>query len=250
MKEFEPSNTPDQLPALLVSYVYLAPFLKNRDKFNYRNWVLDSGAFSAHYSGNGINLLEYTETAKRLLEEDKTLVEVFALDVIGDSKASIKNCEFMNQRGVPAIPCFHRGSNEADLTAIARDYPKIALGGVARLKGSAKMNFAEQAFARIWPKKVHGFGFGADSQVMGLPWHSVDATNWEIGPTKFGRWKRFGAMSVRGSNQNLKSEIIFSLALERRARAKWSKQMDILNTEGPTVRLAEIGTGRLLKQKI
>ena len=34
-------------PALLVSYVYLKPFLANRHRYCYRDWVMDSGAFSA-----------------------------------------------------------------------------------------------------------------------------------------------------------------------------------------------------------
>lgn len=75
---------------------------------------------------------------------------------------------------------------------------------------------------------------------MALPWHSVDATNWEIGPCKFGRWQTFGAMSVRGSKQNLRAEVEWYLALERRARAKWKNQMAELAGLGTTVRLAVV----------
>ena len=46
-------------PALLVSYVYLEPFLKNQHRYCYRDWVLDSGAFSAHNSGTEIKLQDY-----------------------------------------------------------------------------------------------------------------------------------------------------------------------------------------------
>jgi hypothetical protein len=134
----------------------------------------------------------------------------------------------MWEQGVKAIPCFHRGSPEDALFHIAKVYPKIAIGGVALLKGHAKMDFARQCFARVWPKRIHGFGFGAEKQVLALPWHSVDATNWELGPTKFGRWQKYGHMSVRGSNQNLRSEVEFYLAVERRARSHWAKEMRLL----------------------
>lgn len=237
------SSEPNQpAPALLVSFVYLKQFVLHRQNYAYRDWVLDSGAFSAHASGTVIELNRYIETCKELAATDKTLTEVFALDVIGDHKASLHNCEKMWEAGVEAIPCFHFGEPEDALLAMAKEYPKIAIGGVARMKGSKKMAFAEQCFARVWPKRIHGFGFGAEEQILGLPWHSVDATNWELGPTKFGRWQKFGSMSVRGSTQNLSSEVRHYLAIERRAQAKWKKEMELLG--GLTsVRLALSGIG-------
>lgn len=225
-------------PALLVSYVYLAPFLKNQHRYCYRDWVLDSGAFSAHASGEPVDLLAYIEKCKELMATDPTLTEIFALDVIGDWRASAKNTERMWVEGIPAIPCYHINEPEDVLKGLAKDYPKIALGGVAKSKGGIKMKFAEQCFARVWPKRIHGFGFGTESHIMSLPWHSVDATNWELGPCKFGRWQRYGNMSVRGSQQNLRSEVEHYLAIERRARQKWKKEMALLESLGPTVRLA------------
>jgi len=215
-------------PALLVSYVYLEPFLKNRHRYSYRDWVLDSGAFSAHNSGTEIRLQDYIDTCKRLMDEDETLVEIYTLDVIGDWKASIKNCEKMWKQGVEAIPTYHEGEPEHALKRIAKGYPKIALGGVAHKRGSGKIKWAEQCFARVWPKKIHGFGFGSEKAVMTLPWHSVDATNWEIGPCKFGRWNQFGNLSVRGSKQNLRAEVLWYLELEKKARWRWRREMQQL----------------------
>lgn len=236
----------NQAPALLVSFVYLPGFLKNRHRYHFRDWVLDSGAFSAHNSGTVIDLQAYIDTAKELLANDPQLTEVFALDVIGDHKASMRNCEEMWKQGVPAIPCFHRGTDWSELVSLAKNYPKIALGGVAMLRGNEKMNFAQQAFARIWPARVHGFGYGSEKQVMGLPWHSVDATNWEAGPCRFGRWQSFGKMSVRGSQQNLRAEVEWYLALERKAQFRWRKEMAKLATlpPAPAVRLALGGNMR------
>lgn len=212
-------------PALLVSYVYLKPFLKNQQSYCYRDWAMDSGAFSAHMSGTEIKLDNYIATCKELMAKDKTLTEIFALDVIGDWKAGLKNCEKMWAAGVPAIPAYHIGEPWDVLIGIAKDYPKIALGGVARLRGKVKQQWAGQCFARVWPKKVHGFGFAGRADVLKFPWHSVDATNWEMGPCAFGRWNSFGKMSVRGSNQNLRSEVEWYLKLEREARFIWRKQM-------------------------
>lgn len=217
-------------PALLVSYVYLKPFLEKQNQYQYRDWVLDSGAFSAHNSGTEIKLQDYIDCCKRLMDSDNTLSEVYSLDVIGDWKASLKNTEEMWRQGIPAIPCYHHGEPWDALKGMAKDYPKIALGGVA-IKWSIKNKFAEQCFARVWPKRIHGFGYGSEKSIMAMPWDSVDATNWEIGPCKFGQWRSFGKMSVRGSKQNLKSEVEYYLKLERKARRKFQKHLAALGSE-------------------
>ena len=243
-------------PALLVSYYYLEPFLKNQRRYRYRDWVMDSGAFSAENSGKKINLQKYIDCCLKLMAEDPTLTEVFALDVIGDAEASLRNCEEMWRQGVPAIPTFHQQEPEEFLVQMAKDYPKIALGGVALERGDFKLAWLEQCFARVWPKKIHGFGMSSEAIIFGLPFHSVDATNWEIAPCAFGNWQKFGKMSVRGSNQDLCSQVKYYLELEAKARVKWKKEMALLDslpevkpalTASPVVRLAMRSTGRELE---
>lgn len=239
-------------PALLVSYVYVEPFLKNRANYCYRDWVLDSGAFSAHNSGMVIELNQYIDFCLKLMSEDPTLTEIFALDVVGDHEASIKNTEEMWRQGVPAIPCYHAGEPEDALMHIAKMYPKIALGGVALERADKKLRWAEQCFARVWPKKIHGFAYCTEAAILGLPFHSVDATSWEIGPCAFGNWEKFGNMSVRGSSQDLRSQVIHYLELEEKAQVKWANQMALLDQLAPTdivlgkpsVRLAVRSSGR------
>lgn len=231
-------------PALLVSYYYLEAFLKNKHRYQYRDWVMDSGAFSAHNSGVEIKLEDYIEECKRLLACDPSLTEVFALDVIGDWKAGVKNTERMWSKGVEAIPCFHYGEPWSLLKSLCKDYPKVAIGGCVGKRDKDK--FAGQCFAHAWPKKLHGFGFGSEKSLMLYPWHSVDATNWEAGPCKYGRWAAFGgaSISVRGSNQNLRAEVEWYLELERKARTKWAKEMAQLEAlpDAPSVRLATANT--------
>lgn len=216
-------------PALLVSYVYLDPFLKNQRLFHYRDWALDSGAFSAHQQGTEISNRAYIDAALQLRASDPTLTDVFALDVIGDWRASLKNTEEAWAAGLEAIPCFHAGEPWDALLEMARTYPKIALGGVALQRTKQKMAWAHQCFARVWPKRIHGFGYGSKAAILGLPFHSTDATNWEVGPCKFGSWRSFGgALSVRGSKQNLRSEVEYYLKIEAQARKRWKKEMALL----------------------
>jgi len=221
------------VPALLVSFVYLPAFLRVRSQYRYRDWALDSGAYSAHNSGTPIRLADYIATATELRATDATLTDVFSLDVIGDPVASLKNCEAMWAAGVPAIPTFHYGEPEHVLLSMARTYPKIALGGVVHLKTQQrqKRQWAEQCFARTWPKRIHGFSFGGHQAILALPWHSVDATNWEVGPTRWGKWRRYGHLSIRGQH-HLQAEINHYLTVEQQARVRWRAQMAELDHLG------------------
>jgi len=242
------ASDPEHLPALLCSYVYLKPFQRMRVRGMYamRDWALDSGAFTAYMKGKVIELEAYTETAKHLLATDPLLTEVFALDVIGNWRAGLKNTEALWAAGVPAIPCYHFGEPVDVLKQLARDYPKIALGGVARKREKAKLAWAAQCFTRVWPKKIHGFGFGSAAGVLGLPFHSTDASSWEMGPACFGQWKAYGntRLSWRGTRQNMRAEVDWYLDLEQQARRRWPKEMALLDADGPHVRLATIGSGR------
>lgn len=236
IKQLDPSSA----PALLVSYVYLEPFIKTQKLYAYRDWSLDCGAHSAHNSGTAIDHEAFIERARELLATDPTLTEVFALDVIGDWRASIKNAEYMWKKGVPGIPAFHHGEPWDVLLGIARDYPKIAVGGMGGLNFNTKLRWMGECFSRVWPKRIHGFGQGSERAIMTLPFHSVDATNWEVGACKFGNWRSFGRMSVRGSSQNLRAEVEHYLKMERAARSRWAKEMALLDSldDAPSVRLA------------
>jgi len=227
----------DKLPALLVSFVYLRNWLKNQAAFLYRDWMLDSGAFSAFKSGVTIDIDEYIETCKNLLSEDPTLVEVVSLDVIGGNyKQGICNTERMWSAGVPAIPVYHIGEPWSVLEYYAKHSPgKIGVGKGNMPSGHAMKAFG-QVFARVWPARVHGFGIFNERIVLSFPWHSVDATNWELQPCKYGSWKSFGGkrLSIRGSLQNIRGEVKHYLDLERKARARWRTEMALLEKEcGP-----------------
>jgi hypothetical protein len=227
--ERDRGDDPQSLPALLVSYYYLSGFMNHRDRYHYRDWVMDSGAFTAHSKGEEISLDAYTEKCRELLAADPTLVEVYALDVIGDWRASLRNTEEMWRRGIEAVPCFHYGEPWTVLTGLSRDYPKVAIGGCVGKRDADA--FVGQCFARVWPKPLHGFGFGNEKSIMTFPWHSVDATSWETTTCAYGKWRSFGnqRISVRGSAQNLRAEVQWFIDLEKRAREKWAPQMEKLD---------------------
>ncbi len=229
---FGPEDCPKA--ALLVSYHYRATFMRFKDQVHYRDWVLDSGAFSAHNSGKVIDLQEYIDFCLKWQEEDESLTQVFGLDVIGDAEASLKNCEEMERQGVNVTPTFHMGSPWEALEELKK-YPRIAFGGMVRRPANLKKEWLDQCFARIWPKRIHAFGVASKDILMRFPFHSADASNWEIAPAAFGSWKSFdNQIKTRGVNINLQPEVLRYLELEKQLRNKWAHEMGILE-KLPTV---------------
>lgn len=222
----------ESAPSLLVSYAYLDGWMKVKDRVMIRDWVLDSGAFSVRNFTKTVNVKDYIKDCKHLMDTEPMLTEIYALDVIGDWKETLANTKAMWKAGVPGIPCFHLHEPWDHLTRLAEHYPKIAVGGMSRLKGHAKFDYAGQCFARVWPKPVHGFAVGGEDMMLRFPWHSMDATNWEMGPCAFGQWHSFGRLTVRGSKQDLRGEIEYYLNLEAQLRVRWRKEMKTLGFVG------------------
>lgn len=224
---------PERQPSMLYSFIYFESILRRRSEMFFRDWVLDSGAFTAHASGEAIRLEDYIRVAKHVMTHDKTCSEIFSLDVIGDWKASLRNVEKMWNAGVPAIPTFHYGSPQHALKTLASLYPKIALGGMAMpsLRGmkAKKLAFVNQCLARVWPKKVHAFGVADDTIIMQAPLHSIDASSWVMQPQRYGMYKLWGkSIPVRGSKHNLRAQVDYYLELETAARERWANEMRTL----------------------
>lgn len=218
----------ENAPSLLVSYAYAKGWDQDAETVRCRDWILDSGAFTCAAAGKHIDVEAFIEYAKHKKATDPRLSAVFALDVIGDPVVSLRNTERMWDAGIEAIPCFHLGSAWKHLQELQR-YPRIAIGGAARRNVSCKAKFAQEVFQRVFPMRIHGFGFGASELVLRFPWHSVDVSSWSSG-TRFNRWfsikqgkrtKSGKQFYVRGGNAHLHAEIETFMRLERAARSKW-----------------------------
>lgn len=210
--------------ACLVSYFYRSSWETVRACIKYRHWVLDSGAFTADSSGQPIDLQEYIDFCAQHLESDPLLRAVFALDVIGDPEATMRNVEEMHAQGVPAIPTVHITSPTEAMVEMKR-YRKVALGGMVQRHSSWRHAFCEQAFSVLWPKWIHGFGLAAEDVLMRFPFASCDATSWETVPARFGRFRSLGKTTLRGmkssATTNYRCEVDAFLRLERRLQSLW-----------------------------
>lgn len=225
-----------QQPSVLVSYAYIKGWDKLIAKvpLKPRSFVLDSGAFTAYNSGKVIDIEEYRDFCLERHRTDPLLDAVFSLDVIGDHVASMKNTEYLWAHGVECIPVYHTGEPWSVLEGYARNFPRIAVGGMGGLTPKAKRQFAEQVFARAWPARIHGLAVGGRDDVLAFPWFSADAASWALQPRGYGLWKMFGALPARegdgtGRRLPMRSQVEWYLRLEREAQARWRKQMDELS---------------------
>lgn len=216
----------DEPVDLLVAYPTLKEFLKRRSQYNVRQWVLDSGAFSVFNSGKTIAVEDYIAVAK-----DVDAKEVFGLDVIGNSDGTKRNLETMWAAGVPAIPTYHIGEDESALTWCAANSDKIALGGIART-GVNRIEWLSQVFARVWPKRIHGFGCASEKVIMALPFESVDASSWVYAPAAMGHYAGYtGRQMHLRSKPAIKDYWIEVLEHQRRANLaafRWRRELALL----------------------
>jgi len=193
---------------------------------NHASWSLDSGAFSVLNSGVKVDLIQYIEICRYLLEIDETLEEVFSLDVIDDHKQSLKNVESMWNAGVPAIPTYHIGEPEKVLLDYCEEYPKVALGGIAVRKAkSIRLDFIKYCMKLVWPKPIHLFGVVNKNVLLNVPIHSCDSWSWQLGPSGYGRWKSLGNNKAN-CNKNFRAEVEFYQKLEREVTGKWKNIME------------------------
>lgn len=183
----------ERLPSILVSYAYRKSWEKSRASNAWREVVLDSGAFTAFKSGEVIDVNAFADWA---LEQKKNplVTEVFTLDVIGgDWRESLRNTETLWKRGVEAIPVYHVGEPTDVLRKLARDYPKVALGGAVGY--AKKVEWAALCFREVWPKKLHGLGY-SPAVLKRLPFHTVDHSNWTQGPHRFLTYEAYGGIRL------------------------------------------------------
>lgn len=141
----------------------------------------DSGAFSAWSLGKIVDIGAYADW----LYLYRDWFAFYAnLDVVGEPKKGMKNLAYLEGRGLHPIPVYHAGEPWRYLEEMAKSYPVVGLGGIARAFGSLKARGKGEA----WLGKCfdiagdvtvfHGFGLSSIRSILDYPWFSVDSTSW------------------------------------------------------------------------
>lgn len=231
--------TVESKPSVLVSFAYRKAWAKICDLDLWREVVLDSGAFTAHKTGERIDVVELAEWILAERARDSRVTEAFTLDVIGGSwRESLANTERLRQLGVEdVIPVYHVGEPTDVLVSLCRDYPKVGLGGAVGYR--RRVEWAALCFRAVWPKRLHGLGFG-ETSLDRLPFHSIDNSSWDMSPSAFGFYHSIGATlpTRHTARSNYRAEIEFYLAEEARWRRWWSGRLPADFGAAPSIRLA------------
>lgn len=238
---------------LLVAYQYLKEFLKRRHKYNVNKWIIDSGAFTVWKTGKVIDLHEYMAMAR-----DTDAQEIVMLDVIGGTvEQNMRNAEIflsagLRQMVVSVCHDFYGQARTGRFTRTkattkeswrylawcAERFEKVGLAP----KCSGKWQWLEQAFARIWPKKTHGFALASKEALSCVPFHSVDASSWTYAPFAMGHWAGFTGkqMWLRSTGvRDVWCEVEEHFRRADWAAHRWRRELALLEEPGvgkPTVR--------------
>ena len=150
-----------------------------------RSLLLDSGAFSAKYSGGEVHLDEYIEFYHAHKHHFKA--GAFNMDVIGDGQLSYDNWHELKRNGVNAIPVYHIGTDEYYLKKYLDECDHISIGGIAKyviskhklIKGLDRLTkeyLYTDGRKDQFTHKVHGLGITSWEMVKRYPWDSVDSS--------------------------------------------------------------------------
>ena len=162
----------------------------NKKQFNtvYKNFFLDSGAFSVVNTNKTIDINNYVNFIKDNIE----YIELYStLDVIGDHIKTYENTIYMEKMGLSPLPVFHYKSPYEHLNHLVEKYDYIALGGLVPLASRKKVliQWLDSCFEIIQDKiKVHCFGIFSKEILKRYPFYSADSSSW-ISSLKYGKLK-------------------------------------------------------------
>ena len=176
---------------ILESYYYLRDnelFMKIAQNFG--SFMLDSGAFTFMQGGHKgeINWNKYTEDYADFINryDIKLFFELDIDKIVGLDKVEKLRERLESLTGKKPIPVWHETRNKNYYIDMCRNYPYVAVGGVAQLKGKAR-----QEKERIFPwmiytahkngAKIHGLGFTSIGKLKIYHFDSVDSTAWLYG---------------------------------------------------------------------
>ncbi len=168
--------------ALLAAYPYMnEKLIQKLQKFDEEsngqlNFLLDSGAFTAHNTGKIIKLDDYCKFIDSLrLRNFKYIV----LDVIGDPERSQRNYETMLERGYNPIPVITPGDS---VDAVHRYYETseiICLGGVVgKGIGVEREIRIKEVMTAANGRKVHLLGYTRFEWLKHFRPYSCDSSTW------------------------------------------------------------------------
>lgn len=180
---------------ILESFYYANEFTEQVIIPNCKDFLLDSGAFTFVYGTK--KEIDWNDYIKRYTDfiNKNQIKKYFELDIdniVGyDTVIEIRK-KLEKLTGIKPIPVWHPSRGLKDFEETTKEYPYVALGGIAGAKkGSKQVKIYEKNFnqfiniAHSNGAKIHGLGYTSLTGLKKYHFDSVDSTSWLAG-NKYG----------------------------------------------------------------
>jgi hypothetical protein len=213
----------------LVTFPFIEAWDKAQNELNIKwpvkSTILDSGAYSAWNSGKVIDFDKLCAEAGNGRWD-----EAVALDVIGDSDASLANARKMKERGLHVMPVFHFGESFSVLMDYKKEFKRIGLSCRFGEPVAKSMAWLDQCFARAYPAEFHSFGWVSEKALMRFPFTTADTASWHTG-IRFGKGQAYPGLNLPRRTQvgpsayDLRADVLHYLRLEERIISRWRTEL-------------------------
>lgn len=195
----------------------------------YKNFLLDSGAFTFRHNNKNVNWKEYTIKYGEFVKKNN--IELFfEMDI--DNVVGYENVlelrkllEDVSER--KSIPVWHINRGKDDFVKMCENYDYVAIGGIAG--GVLKKRDLIKYFpwfinvAHQHDCKIHGLGFTNMSKLCVCHFDSVDSTTWTNG-VRFGELQQFdGKKIIKHASAGHERKLIDSKKVMLHNLEEWNK---------------------------
>jgi len=151
------------------------------------DWVLDSGAFTAHSKGQPITVEQYGKFLQALhaRRDVPHPSRYMTLDVIGNPKGTLTNYAALRKMGFKPEPIFTRGAPLEQLDAYLETADRVAIGNLGNRK--SRLGYLKYLFSqrRALAQRSHLLGVTELDSLLWWKPASVDSSSWAT-PLRYG----------------------------------------------------------------
>lgn len=191
----------------LQTFYHITP-KESLDIHKYKNFLLDSGAFS-FFGGKAVNWNEYVTTYIDFINkyDVKHFFELDLYSIIGIPQTEKLRTRIEKETGKQSIPVFHKMLGIEYYKTLCKNYKYIAISASGMYESKWTRQEPERLkkmviYAKQKGVKVHGLGYTKIKMLSEIPFYSVDSTSWLSG-NRFGAIYRFNGT---GFNKTAKPE--------------------------------------------
>lgn len=194
-------------------------------------FMLDSGVFTLAYgSGEKVDFDSYTDRYIEFINANKIKL-FFEMDI--DDLAGLPKAEELRRRiergtGKQPIPIFHKNRGKDYFIDMCKNYPYVAIGGIAGKGNMTKRKEYMPYFkwfidtAHKHGAKIHGLGFTDLKALEMFNFDSVDSTSWTTG-NRFGSVYRFNGRTMEKYDKKQGQRLADSRAVAINNFNEWVK---------------------------